>query len=85
MNKTDEGASLPKKTCIELLQSILDGEATAEERKDFLDRHLEVCMPCYKNYHLEMAIRELLQSKCNCHQPSADVIANIRSIANQSK
>ena len=85
MNQPDQRASQPKKTCMELLQSILDGEATADERKDFLDRHLEVCMPCYKNYHLEMAIRELLQTKCNCQQAPADLVANIRSIVNSSK
>jgi anti-sigma factor (TIGR02949 family) len=84
MNQSDKRASHPKKTCIQLLQSILDGEATAEERQDFLDRHLENCMPCYQNYHLEMAIRELLKTKCNCQQPPADLIENIRGIVNHA-
>jgi hypothetical protein len=26
-------------------------------------------MPCYKNYNLELAIRQLLKTKCNDHAP----------------
>jgi anti-sigma factor (TIGR02949 family) len=74
-----------KSDCLEKLQSILDGEASVEERKNFLEKHLEVCMPCYKNYHLEMAIRELLKSKCANRQAPVELINNIKSMINSAR
>jgi anti-sigma factor (TIGR02949 family) len=58
-----------QRECLEMLQTILDGEATADQKDHFLKDHLEQCMPCYKNYHLEVAIRELLKTKCTQHAP----------------
>jgi len=58
-----------KRECFEMLQLILDGEATPEQKDSFLKVHLEECMPCYKNYHLEVAIRQLLRTKCTGHAP----------------
>jgi anti-sigma factor (TIGR02949 family) len=58
-----------KRDCLEMLQLILDGEATHEQKEHFLKDHLEQCMPCYKNYNLELAIRQLLKTKCNDHAP----------------
>ena len=87
MNQFDQ--SLPeqprKKNCLEMLHSILDGEASAEEKKDFVEKHLDSCMPCYKKYHLEMAIRDLLKSKCGNHQAPNEIIQNIRNLINTSR
>jgi mycothiol system anti-sigma-R factor len=58
-----------QRECLELLQSILDGEATSEQKDNFLKNHLEECMPCYNNYHLELAIRNLLKKKCSGEAP----------------
>jgi len=58
-----------KRECMQLLQLIVDGEATHEQTTDFLSNHLEHCMPCYKTYHLEMAIRQLLKLKCISQAP----------------
>lgn len=58
-----------KRECFEMLQLILDGEATPEQQEKFLKEHLEECMPCYKNYHLEVAIRQLLRTKCTGSAP----------------
>jgi len=55
-------------TCMEMLQTILDGEATSEQ-KDYFKQHMDNCMPCYKEYNVDMAIKELLKAKCcggNC-------------------
>jgi mycothiol system anti-sigma-R factor len=54
---------------MEMLQLIVDGEATPEQKERFLKHHLQECMPCYKNYHLEVAIRDLLKSKCSGEAP----------------
>jgi anti-sigma factor (TIGR02949 family) len=63
--------------CLQMLQLILDGEATPQQKDEFLKEHLEQCMPCYKNYHLEVAIRELLKAKCTQHAPP-DLVDVIR-------
>lgn len=66
--------------CLDMLQLILDGEASPEERKNFFEKHLESCMPCYRTYHLEIAIRELLKSKCGKHEAPAELIDNIKKM-----
>lgn len=58
-----------KRECFEMLQLILDGEATPKQKDTFLKDHLEHCMPCYRNYHLEVAIRQLLKTKCTERAP----------------
>jgi anti-sigma factor (TIGR02949 family) len=69
----------PEKTeCLKMLQLILDGEATEAQRCDFLENHLEGCLPCYKNYHLEVAIRQLLKTKC-CQEAPQDLVNSIKS------
>ena len=75
-----------QKSCLEKLQSILDDEATQEEKDHFLKHHLEECMPCYKNYHLEVAIRELLKTKC-CSEAPQELVDSIKTkvIQNLSK
>ena len=66
-----------QRECLQMLQMILDGEATAEQKNHFLKEHLEQCMPCYKNYHLEVAIRQLLKTKCTSHAPQ-ELVDDIR-------
>jgi anti-sigma factor (TIGR02949 family) len=72
-----------QKSCMEMLQSIVDGEATPEERDHFLKHHLEQCLPCYKNYHLEVEIRQLLKAKCTGQAPQ-DIIDTIKARVSQN-
>ncbi len=72
-----------QKNCMEMLQSIVDGEATPEEREHFLKHHLEECLPCYKNYHLEVEIRQLLKAKCTGQAPQ-DLIDVIKARVSQN-
>jgi len=65
-----------------MLQKILDGEATPEEKQQFTI-HMEECMPCYKGYELEMAIRVLLQKKCNGNGAPPDLIEKIKNQINK--
>ncbi|MBS1680760.1 MAG: hypothetical protein JST48_03535 [Bacteroidetes bacterium] len=72
-----------KPTCMEMLQVILDGEATVEQ-KDYFKTHMDHCMPCYKEYNVDMAIKELLQAKCcggNCPE---GLVEQIRSKINST-
>ena len=72
-----------QRNCMEMLQLIVDGETTAEQREHFLKHHLEECLPCYRNYHLEVEIRQLLKAKCMGQAP-ADVIETIRARVSQN-
>ena len=66
-----------KATCMEMLQVILDGEATAEQ-KTYFKEHMDLCMPCFKGYELDMAIKHLVQSKCCGGDAPADLVEQIR-------
>lgn len=82
MKKKEQCAN--QQECMQMLQLILDGEATADQKEHFLKHHLDECMPCYKNYHLEIKLRELLKSKCTggCPQELAE---SIKSQINSSR
>ena len=68
-----------QRECMEMLQLIVDGEASPEQKEHFLVHHLEECMPCYKNYHLEVALRTLLKSKCCGGQAPPELIESIKA------
>jgi mycothiol system anti-sigma-R factor len=67
-----------QRECMEMLQLIVDGEASPEQKEYFLMHHLEECMPCYRNYHLEVTLRELLKIKCTGQAPQ-ELIDSIRA------
>lgn len=67
-----------QRECMEMLQLIVDGEASPEQKEHFLMHHLEECMPCYTSYHLEVALRQLLKNKCTGQAPQ-DLIDSIRA------
>ena len=66
-----------KPTCLEMLQIILDGEATDDQQKYF-KAHMDHCMPCYKSYDLDMHIKKLVQSKCCGGECPQDLIEKIK-------
>ena len=52
-----------KPSCMEMLQLILDGEATVEQQAYFKS-HMDKCAPCFKSYDLGNTIKELLKTRC---------------------
>jgi mycothiol system anti-sigma-R factor len=66
-----------KSTCMEMLQVILDGEATPEQ-KNYFKQHMDLCLPCFKGYELDMAIKQLVQSKCCGGDAPSDLVEQIR-------
>ena len=66
-----------QRECLEMLQLILDGEATPEQKANFKS-HVEECMPCFQHYHFDQAIKELLKLKCT-HDAPTDLITSIKS------
>lgn len=71
-----------KPTCLEMLNSILDGEASTEQ-KEYFRSHMDGCMPCFKAYNLDMAIKELLQTRCCGEEAPADLIDKIKVTISQ--
>lgn len=71
-------ASGKKPTCMEMLQFILDGEANQEQR-DYFMTHMDHCMPCFKGYELDMAIKQLLKTKCCGGEAPAELVQQIKS------
>jgi len=65
-----------KPTCLEMLNYILDGEATSEQ-KEYFRTHMDGCMPCFKAYNLDMAIKELLKTRCGESAP-VDLVEKIK-------
>jgi len=64
--------------CLDILNIVLDGEAT-EEQKEYLESHIDLCLPCLNDYKLEKTIKELLQSKCENPQVPTGLIEAIKS------
>ena len=73
-----------KATCMEMLQLILDGEASDEQRTYF-KTHLDHCMPCFKSYEVDMAIKEMLKTKCCGGDAPNELIQKIRTQLGQEK
>ncbi len=68
--------------CMEMLQLYLDGEVSTEQREYFL-AHMEHCMPCFRTYQVDLAIKELLKSRCCGDGAPSDLVTQIKSQLNQ--
>ena len=71
-----------KPTCVEMLQLILDGQATSEQQ-NYFRQHMDKCLPCYKNYNMDMAIKEMLKTKCCGGDIPAELIEELKAKINQ--
>lgn len=77
-NQEQEVMCQESKKCIEILELLLDGEATAEQ-EGFFKSHIEKCMPCYRYYDLEKSIKEILQTKVERKAVPRDLVDSIKS------
>lgn len=79
MENTEKQASCSEhERCLNLLQLVLDGEAS-ETEKEYYMHHIEECMPCYRSYNIEHEIRNILRSKLEKKHVPADLVASICS------
>jgi anti-sigma factor (TIGR02949 family) len=79
MENTEKQASCSEhERCLNLLQLVLDGEASCTE-KDYYMHHIEECMPCYRSYNIETEIRNILRSKLEKKNVPLDLVSSIRS------
>lgn len=82
-DRTEPSKPGKKLTCMEMLQLMLDGNATPEEQQQFKS-HLDECMPCYKTYNLELALKALIKTKCNGNGAPPELIEKIKSQISQN-
>jgi hypothetical protein len=62
--------------CMQLIQKILDGEASVAEKEAFF-ANKDLCMPCQKGYELELSLKKNIKSKCQLSCPE-QIINTIR-------
>jgi mycothiol system anti-sigma-R factor len=67
-----------KPSCMEMLQIILDGEATANQ-KEYFSNHMDKCMPCFKTYEVDMKIKEMLKMKCCGETISPELVEQLKN------
>jgi mycothiol system anti-sigma-R factor len=72
-----------KPTCMEMLQAMIDGDASQQQQEEFKE-HMYGCMPCYQKYNLEVVIKELIKSKCCGKDAPADLIQKIKAKIEQN-
>ena len=66
-----------KPSCMQMLQIILDGEASPEQ-KEYFRYHMDKCMPCFKGYEVDMAIKEMLRIKCCGNQIPQEMLDQLK-------
>lgn len=67
--------------CLKKIQSVLDGEATEEEKAHFRN-NMDHCLHCIKMYQLEKCVKESLQAKVDKRICPDNLIATIKAKLN---
>jgi mycothiol system anti-sigma-R factor len=84
MSHTHESSPFGSATCMEMLQLVVDGQATPEQVA-YWKEHMGMCQPCYEKYKVENAVKEMVKSECCCSKIPQNVIdelsSKIKSIA----
>lgn len=67
--------------CREILQLVLDGQATAEEQQR-LREHLQQCPECHHHYQLDATLVQMLKQNC-CGGPEPnDLLGKVKAQLN---
>lgn len=80
---TEEG---PKSDCekvVELLDVIIDGEATAEDRQYFF-KHLEICQDCFKAHDKHQQLKFFLKDNIKRKLVPADLMGSIKTVIHET-
>jgi mycothiol system anti-sigma-R factor len=72
----DPNSPFGNATCMEMLQVVLDGQAS-EEQVHYWKSHLGLCQPCYEKYKVDVAIKEMVKAECCCSKIPQDVIEQL--------
>ena len=63
--------------CKELLQLIVDGQAS-QSQETYFKEHICECMSCLESYNLDSAVKKALMDKCRDKKAPKDLIHSIR-------
>ncbi len=72
-----------KPSCMQMLQLILDGEASTEQ-EEYFKSHMDQCNPCFKSYSLDIKIKELLKTRCCGESAPIELIEQIKMQISQN-
>jgi len=72
-----------KPSCMQMLQLILDGEAS-HEQQEYFKSHMDQCSPCFKSYSLDIKIKELLKTRCRGESAPIELIEQIKMQISQN-
>ncbi|GAB4397554.1 MAG: hypothetical protein OHK0053_14260 [Microscillaceae bacterium] len=76
--ETKENPCEDCKTCLEVLQIVLDAEASPEEVV-FVEEHIRTCENCHGCYQVDKALRETIRLKIEKISPPYELIHLIQS------
>jgi len=65
------------KECLQVIQRILDKEATDEEVARFM-ANKDQCLPCQEGYNLELSLKKAIKNNCSVSCPS-DLFTRIKT------
>jgi anti-sigma factor (TIGR02949 family) len=73
-SKADKSGCSEFSKCMEILELMLDNEATDEQQRFVID-HIDNCIFCFEQYQVETHIRELIKTKV-ANLPVPEGLAN---------
>ena len=78
MSQTPQPSPFGNANCMEMLQIVIDGQATEEQVK-YWKEHMGICQPCYDKYQVDSAVIEKVKTECCCSKIPQDVIEQLSS------
>ena len=72
------GGCTKKEECLKILQLMLDGEASDNEEKFFVE-HKEHCIQCLEMFDVEKSIRDAIKTKLQKKAVPTELIESIKS------
>lgn len=76
-SKDDKEKCKESEQCNQLLQLILDGEASSDEENYFFS-HKEKCIYCSNGFELEKSLKDLIKTKIKKETVPADLVESIK-------
>jgi mycothiol system anti-sigma-R factor len=76
--KQEHALNQDKRTCLEILNLVLDEEATPEQR-EYFKQHLENCLPYYEIYQLDKTLKDRIKKSCCGKDVPHDLIESIKT------
>ena len=80
---TEDGPKTDCERVVELLDVIIDGEATAEDQHYFF-KHLEVCQDCFKAHDKHQQLKFFLKDNIKRKAVPANLMGSIQTIINET-